>query len=72
MTQRKATGKRMSNFEIGSYLSKFEKWNDMLASLTPHTPQQTELLSSIRSISATFQQTRLLIRARFCCSAASA
>jgi len=33
----------------------------MLASLTPHTPQQTELLSSIRSISATFQQTRLLM-----------
>ena len=49
------------HFEIGSYLSKFEKWNDMLASLTPHTPQQGELLSSIRSISASFQQTRLLM-----------
>jgi hypothetical protein len=49
------------HFEIGDYLSKFEKWNDMVASLTPHTPQQTELLSSIRSISASFQQTRLLM-----------
>jgi len=49
------------HFEIGDYLSKFEKWNDMVASLAPHTPQQTELLSSIRSISASFQQTRLLM-----------
>jgi hypothetical protein len=49
------------HFEIGSYLSKFEQWNDMLASLTPHTPQQTELLSSIRSISTSFQQARLLM-----------
>jgi hypothetical protein len=49
------------HFEIGDYLSKFEKWNDMVASLAPHTPQQTQLLSSIRSISASFQQTRLLM-----------
>jgi hypothetical protein len=49
------------HFELGGYLSKFEKWNDTLASLTLHTPQQTELLSSIRSISASFQQTRLLM-----------
>jgi hypothetical protein len=49
------------NFEIGNYLFKFEQWNDLLASLTPHTQQQTELLSSIRSISASFQQTRLLM-----------
>jgi hypothetical protein len=49
------------HFEIGSYLSKFERWNDMLAALTPHTPQQTELLSTIRSTSASFQQTRLLM-----------
>ena len=49
------------HFEIGSYLFKFEKWNDMISSLTPRTPQQTELLSSIRSISAAFQQTRLLM-----------
>jgi hypothetical protein len=49
------------HFEIGDYLSKFEKWNDMVASLTPRTPQQTELLSSIRTISASFQQTRLLM-----------
>ena len=49
------------HFELGGYMSKFEKWNDTLASLTPHTPQQTELLSSIRSISASFQQTRLLM-----------
>jgi ABC-type multidrug transport system fused ATPase/permease subunit len=49
------------HFEIGDYLSKFEKWNDMVASLSPHTAQQTELLSSIRSVSASFQQTRLLM-----------
>jgi hypothetical protein len=49
------------HFELGHYLSKFEEWNNTLASLTPHTPQQTELLSSIRSISASFQQTRLLM-----------
>jgi ABC-type multidrug transport system fused ATPase/permease subunit len=49
------------HFETGDYLSKFEKWNDMVASLALHTPQQTELLSSIRSISASFQQTRLLM-----------
>jgi hypothetical protein len=49
------------HFEIGDYLSKFEKWNDMVASLAPRTPQQTALLSSIRSISASFQQTRLLM-----------
>jgi hypothetical protein len=49
------------HFEIGDYLSKFEKWNDMVASLAPSTPQQTALLSSIRSISASFQQTRLLM-----------
>ena len=49
------------HFQIGDYLSKFEKWNDMVASLAPHTPQQTELLSSIRTTSASFQQTRLLM-----------
>ena len=26
------------HFEIGDYLSKFEKWNDMVASLAPRTP----------------------------------
>jgi hypothetical protein len=74
------------HFEIGDYRSKFEKWNDMVATLAPHTPQQTELLSSIRLISASFQQTRSSnwrapfpgrcssswSRGRFCCSAASA
>jgi len=49
------------HFQLVGYLSKFEKWNAMLVSLTPHTPQQTELLSSIRSISTSFQQTRLLM-----------
>jgi hypothetical protein len=49
------------HFELGGYLSKFEEWNDTLASLTPRTSQETELLSSIRSISASFQQTRLLM-----------
>jgi hypothetical protein len=49
------------HFDIRDYLSRFEKWNDMVASLAPHTPQQTELLSSIRSVSASFQQSRLLM-----------
>jgi hypothetical protein len=49
------------HFDIRDYLSRFEKWNDMVASLAPHTPQQTELLSSIRSVSASFQQNRLLM-----------
>src|SRR5262249_38860876 len=49
------------HYELGHYLSKFEDWNNALASLTPRTPLQTELLSSIRSISASFQQTRLLM-----------
>jgi hypothetical protein len=49
------------HFELDGYLSKFEEWNRMLAALIPHTPEQTQLISSVRAISASFQQTRLLM-----------
>jgi hypothetical protein len=49
------------HFELGGYMSKFEKWNQMLASLTPHTPEQTQLISYVRSVTASFQETRLVM-----------
>jgi len=49
------------HFELGGYMSGFEKWNQMLSSLTPHTPDQTQLISTVRAISTSFQQTRLLM-----------
>jgi hypothetical protein len=49
------------HFELAGYISKFEKWNETLGSLTPHTPEQTQLLSSLRSVSASYQDTRLLM-----------
>ncbi len=51
------------HFEVGGYMAKFEKWNQTLASLTPRTPAQTALISSIAASSASFQQTRLLMSA---------
>ena len=39
----------------------FEKWNQMLSALTPRTPEQTQLLSNLRAVTASFQQTRLLM-----------
>ena len=42
-------------------MTKFEKWNQTLASLTPRTPAQTALISSMAASSASFQQTRLLM-----------
>jgi hypothetical protein len=29
------------HFELAGYMSEFEKWNDALSSLAPHTPLQT-------------------------------
>jgi hypothetical protein len=49
------------HFELGGYMPKFEKWNDTLSSLGPHTPVQTQLISSMSASSQSFQQTRLLM-----------
>ena len=49
------------HFELGGYMSKFEKWNNALASLTPHTPVQTRLISAMSTSSQSFQETRLLM-----------
>jgi hypothetical protein len=46
-------------FYLGAYMSRFEKWNAMIASLNPHTPAQTQLLSSMLASSSAFQQTRM-------------
>jgi hypothetical protein len=46
-------------FDLGVYMSRFERWNEMIASLNPHTPAQTQLLSSMIASSAAFQQTRM-------------
>jgi hypothetical protein len=47
-------------FELGSYMSRFEKWNETISSLNPHTPVQTQLMSSMIASSASDQQTRML------------
>jgi hypothetical protein len=49
------------HFELGGYMLSFEKWNQMLSALTPRTPEQTQLLSNLRAVTASFQQTRLLM-----------
>lgn len=49
------------HFRVGGYVTKFEKWNQTFASLTPRTPAQTALISSMAASSASFQQTRLLM-----------
>jgi hypothetical protein len=49
------------HFELGGYMSKFEEWNKTLSSLSPRSPAQTALISSIGASSAAFQQTRLLM-----------
>jgi hypothetical protein len=48
-------------FEIGAYMSRFEKWNETISSLSPHTPAQTHLLEAMIASSASFQHTRLLM-----------
>jgi hypothetical protein len=49
------------HFELGGYMSKLEKWNQTLSSLSPRSPAQTVLVSSMGASSASFQQTRLLM-----------
>jgi hypothetical protein len=49
------------HFELRGYMSKFEKWNEALSSLSPRSPAQTALVSSMSASSAIFQQTRLLM-----------
>ena len=49
------------HFELGGYMSKFEKWNETLSSLSPRSPAQIALVSSMSASSAIFQQTRLLM-----------
>ena len=49
------------HFQLGGYMSKFEKWNETLSGLTPRNAVQTHLISSIGASSASFQQTRLLM-----------
>jgi hypothetical protein len=49
------------HFDLGSYMSKFEKWNETLSGLTPRNAVQTHLISSMGASSASFQQTRLLM-----------
>jgi ABC-type multidrug transport system fused ATPase/permease subunit len=49
------------HFELGGYMSKFEQWNQTLSSLSPRSPAQTALASSMGASSAAFQQTRLLM-----------
>src|SRR5271167_80108 len=39
-------------FDVGAYMSRFEIWNETLSSLSPHTPAQTQLLSSMSAASA--------------------
>lgn len=47
-------------FDVGVFMPRFEKWNETLSSLTPHTPTQTQLQSSMIASSSAYQQTRLL------------
>jgi hypothetical protein len=47
-------------FDVRAYMSKFERWNQTISSLSPHTPAQTQLLSSMIASSGGFQQTRVL------------
>jgi hypothetical protein len=49
------------HFQLGGYMSKLEKWNETLSSLAPHTPVQTQLISSMGASSQAFQKTRLLM-----------
>jgi ABC-type multidrug transport system fused ATPase/permease subunit len=49
------------HFEFRGYMSKFEKWNQTLSSLSPRSPTQTALISTLGASSASFQQTRLLM-----------
>jgi hypothetical protein len=47
-------------FDVRAYMPRFEKWNETIAALSPHTPTGTQLLSSMIASSSAYQQTRLL------------
>jgi hypothetical protein len=47
-------------FDVRAYMPRLEKWNETIAVLSPHTPTQTQLLSSMIASSTAYQQTRLL------------
>ena len=47
-------------FDVGDYMPRFESWNETIAALSPHTPTETQLLSSMIASSSAYQQTRLL------------
>ena len=47
-------------FDLATYMSRFEKWNEMIAALNPRDPAQTQLLSSIIASSSVYQETRML------------
>jgi hypothetical protein len=47
-------------FDVDTYISRFEEWNKLIASLNPHTQAQTQLLSSIIANSSIYEQTRIL------------
>jgi hypothetical protein len=47
-------------FDVAAYMPRFEKWNETLSSLSPHTPAQIQSLSSMIASSSAYQQTRLL------------
>jgi hypothetical protein len=46
-------------FDVGAYMPRFERWNETVGSLTPRTPTQTQLLSSVIASSSAYQQTRV-------------
>lgn len=46
-------------FDVRAYMPRFEKWNETVGSLTPHSPAQTQLLSSMIASSSAYQETRL-------------
>jgi hypothetical protein len=47
-------------FDLGAYMPRFEKWNEAVASLSPHAPAQTQLLTSVIAGSSGYQETRML------------
>jgi hypothetical protein len=53
-------GAYRQQFDVRAYMPRFEKWNETISSLSPHTPAQTQLMSSMIASSSAFQQTRLL------------
>jgi hypothetical protein len=46
-------------FDLGTFMSRFAKWNEMISALHPRDPAQTQLLSSMIASSSGYQQTRM-------------